>query len=244
MLTVKTGDERPDPLVVVMLHGRSMRADDFAPFARSLGVPAIFHFPQGAHALPAGGFGWWPPRGEGHRAQAGFTEAAALAFAGDAAAASRSVASDDGGRPSAFDAADEHPPGRAEARAALATLLRDPQRCPADARVVLAGFSQGGMVAVDTLLHEDLRVHGLALFSSSRVAWDDWRPRLHRLAGLRALVAHGRADDELAFEAGRALHDGLLAGGVRTDWLPFDGGHEVPLVVWRAFRRLLQVVAR
>jgi phospholipase/carboxylesterase len=54
------------------------------------------------------------------------------------------------------------------------------------------------------------------------------------------LVAHGRDDDELSFAAGERLRDVALAGGARVEWLPFDGGHGIPLVVWRALRRFLR----
>ena len=53
------------------------------------------------------------------------------------------------------------------------------------------------------------------------------------------LVAHGRADAELAFVAGELLRDFAIAGGATVTWLPFDGGHEIPLVVWRALRKQL-----
>jgi phospholipase/carboxylesterase len=62
------------------------------------------------------------------------------------------------------------------------------------------------------------------------------------LAGLPVLVSHGQADTDLAFDAGRALHDWLHEAGCRTRWLPFEGGHEIPLPVWREFRRFLRAL--
>ncbi|MGE5183235.1 MAG: hypothetical protein ACM31C_14295 [Acidobacteriota bacterium] len=32
------------------------------------------------------------------------------------------------------------------------------------------------------------------------------------------------------------------AGGAHVTWLPFDGGHELPLVVWRGLRKFLRAV--
>lgn len=127
------------------------------------------------------------------------------------------------------------PPGRAGARDRLDALLRQ----FASRRLVLVGFSQGGMLAMDYVLHGG-RVDGLVLLSSTRIAFDDWQPRLSRLAGLPVLVAHGREDDELAFAAGEGLRDAAMAGGADVTWLPFDGGHGLPLVVWRALRKFLQ----
>jgi phospholipase/carboxylesterase len=128
------------------------------------------------------------------------------------------------------------PPGRIEARAMLDALC---QEVAVGRRLALVGFSQGGMLAMDYMLHGG-RVEALALLSSTRIAFKEWQPLLPRLAGLPVLVAHGRDDQELSFAAGEALRDAARAGGAEVAWLPFDGGHGIPLPVWRALRRFLQ----
>jgi len=127
------------------------------------------------------------------------------------------------------------PEGRAEARALLGGLVTALAR-----RYLLVGFSQGGMLAMDYVLHDGTRPEALALLSSTRIAIADWQPRADRVAGLPVLVAHGRADQELAFVAGELLRDFTIGGGARVTWLPFDGAHEIPLVVWRALRKQLR----
>lgn len=129
-----------------------------------------------------------------------------------------------------------HPEGRARARAGLHALCEQIAR---GRRLALVGFSQGGMLAMDYVLHGG-RADALALLSSSRMAFDEWRPLLPRLAGLPMLIAHGRADLELSFAAGEALRDAALAGAAEVTWFPFDGGHGIPLPVWRELRRFLQ----
>jgi hypothetical protein len=57
------------------------------------------------------------------------------------------------------------------------------------------------------------------------------------------LVAHGHEDDDLAFSAGERLRDMMIAAGARVQWLPFEGGHGLPLVVWRALRRFVNALA-
>ncbi len=131
------------------------------------------------------------------------------------------------------------PAGRVEARALLAEICATIGR---DRRVALVGFSQGGMLAMDYALHHP-RPAALALLSSSCIAAADWTPRLPELRGLPVLVSHGRSDLELAFAAGERLRDAALAGGAAVTWVPFDGGHEIPLVVWRALRRFLRDLA-
>ena len=127
------------------------------------------------------------------------------------------------------------PAGRVEARAQLGGLCAE---VATGKRLALVGFSQGGMLAMDYVLHGG-RVHALALLSSTRIAFDEWRPLLPRLAGLPVLVAHGRGDEELSFAAGEALRDAALAGGADVTWFPFDGGHGIPLPAWRALRKFL-----
>ena len=195
--------------VVVMLHGRQMQAADLAPFGESLGLAAHFVFPDAPLQLPAGGRSWWPPAAE-LRAQAAQA------------------------RPSDLHAFD--PPGRAEARSRLRMLCDAVKH---DRRLALVGFSQGGMLAMDHVLHEG-DVDALALLSSSCIAFDDWQPRLRRLAGMPVLVAHGRNDEELSFAAGERLRDAAIAGAASVTWFPFDGGHGIPLPAWRALRGFLR----
>ena len=128
-----------------------------------------------------------------------------------------------------------NPPGRVEARTMLGELCSTVAQ---GKRLALVGFSQGGMLAMDYVLHGG-HVDALALLSSTRIAFDEWRPLLPRLAGLPVLVAHGREDEELSFAAGEALRDAAQAGGAEVTWLPFDGGHGIPLPVWRGLRKFL-----
>ena len=209
------GDVAEARLVVVFLHGHAMTPEDFAPFATALGVPAWFHFLRGPHASSEGGRAWWP-REPWHAGQRGEAP---------------------------WDLVDEHPPNREHSRAALAGYIDGLARQRGGRPLLLAGFSQGGMLACDTLLQEDIAVDGIALLSSCRIAFDEWQPRLARLHALPALVSHGRQDAQLAFSAGLGLRDALLRGGAQLDWLPFDGGHEVPLLVWRRLRDLMQRLA-
>jgi phospholipase/carboxylesterase len=195
------------PLAVVVLHGRQMCAADLAPFAKSLGLPAYFVFPDAPLPAKPRGRTWWPV---------------------DSEARARRLE----GGPMELSAMD--PEGRAEARALLGELLAT----LAPRRIALVGFSQGGMLAMDYVLHAGAPA-ALALLSSTRIAIADWTPRAHALAGLPVLVAHGTRDDELAFRAGELLRDFAIAGGAAVTWLPFDGGHEIPLVVWRALRKFL-----
>lgn len=142
------------------------------------------------------------------------------------------------------DLFDRHPAGRPAARAVLSRTLADARARWPGCRFVLVGYSQGGMLLMDWLLtHADdtvvADVAGLALLSSTCIALDEWLPNAGRLKGVPALVTHGRADGDLGFAAGERLCRLLQGAGAAVQWLPFDGGHEMPLVVWRALRRFV-----
>ena len=207
------------PLAVVMLHGKQMHASDLAPFASSLNVPAYFVVPDAP--LPAA------PRGRMWWAESDATGPREL---------------------SAFD-----PPGRADARAHLAAIVADSRArqlagrgdratgrdCVAAgrARRLLAGrHARDGLRAA----RRSRRPSRSRCCRRRASRSTNWRPRAARLAGVPMLVTHGRDDAELAFAAGEQLRDFAIAGGARVTWLPFDGGHEIPLVVWRALRKLLR----
>lgn len=204
------------PVTVIMLHGYAMEPEELVPFVHSMGVPGRFLLPCAPKAAWPRGRAWWSVDTD--------------ARAAEQAAGARDLAFTD-------------PPGRAEARRQLAEILllertRHPSR-----PCVLAGFSQGGMLACDTLLYEDVSVDGLALLSSSCIDFNGWYPRRAKLQGLKAMVAHGRHDADLAFAAGERLRDLLIDSGASIAWVPFDGGHQIPLPVWRALRRLIRSLA-
>lgn len=212
------GDRARARVVVVLLHGFQMEPADLTPFAHSLALPAWFLFP--AAPLPASprGRAWW-----------------------HIDPALRDAAIAKGPR----DFAEQNPPDLPAARARLDALLDEVTSLAGGRPLVLGGFSQGGMLACDTLLRTPRPVAGLALLSASRIAFAEWAPLAKgHVRGLPVLVSHGEADPDLAFGAGIALRDALVEAGADVTWVPFEQGHEIPLVVWRRLRKLVEGVAR
>jgi phospholipase/carboxylesterase len=201
------------PLVLVLIHGYGMRPEDLAPFTHSMGVPLLFLLPQGPVAAAAGGFGWWVSSVE----EAGLTVS-----------------------PAPRDLADHEPPGLEAARPRLQEYLAAAAAQFGPRRLVLGGFSQGGMLALDLVLRGGAPAEALVLLSASRIASRHWEAHQARLRGLPVFLSHGRADPDLAFPAGEALRDFLAGAGARVEWLPFAGGHETPLIVWRGLRKFLR----
>jgi phospholipase/carboxylesterase len=217
LTALRTGAPEHARAQVVLLHGYAMRPEDLEPFSHSLKSPAVFYFPRGPQPVDATKRAWWPIDQERRTRQ--------LVH---------------GPR----DLYQEFPAGRAAARAALCTFLDAVRALAPELPLVLGGFSQGGMLACDTVLCERQIVSGLVMLSSSRIAFSEWLARREALSGLPVLISHGHHDDDLAFSAGEALRDFHRDSHAQVTWLPYDGGHEIPLVVWRALRRFLAELCR
>ena len=94
-------------------------------------------------------------------------------------------------------------------------------------KIVLGGFSQGAMVTTDLALRLEEAPAGLCILSGTLICEPEWKQRAARRAGLPVLQAHGRFDDILPFAQAEKLRDVLKEGGLRVDFLPFDGPHTI-----------------
>jgi phospholipase/carboxylesterase len=128
----------------------------------------------------------------------------------------------------------ETPPGMAEARSALEGCIEALERDHGVARdrLVIGGFSQGGMVTTEVALHAARPFAGLVVMSGTLLCEDRWQkagvasaPKLH------ALMSHGRADPLLPFGEAVALKEMLEAAGASVAWVPHNGQHEIPMIV-------------
>jgi phospholipase/carboxylesterase len=72
----------------------------------------------------------------------------------------------------------------------------------------------------------------------------EWLPHRDRLRDFPVFISHGNNDSDLAFSAGERLRDFVLEGPARLTWVPFEGGHEIPLVVWRGLRKFLATLLK
>jgi len=204
-------------VAVLLLHGLDMSPAQLAPLVRSLKLPALVALPSGPVARAGGLRAWWP--------------------VDDAARAARL-------RAGPSDLHDVHPAGRDRARDVVHATARELRARAPGRPLVVAGFSQGAMLALDCVLQAPpLAVDALALWSASRLAFSEWVPGLHRVRGVRADLLNGRDDANLALSASQALRDALLAEQADVRWSAFDGGHEIPLQAWTGLRRLVRELA-
>ncbi|HVR60878.1 MAG TPA: hypothetical protein VMU50_03215 [Polyangia bacterium] len=203
--------------VVVLLHGFSMMADDLAPFGASLGVSALFLFPEGPLDLAGRGVrgrAWWMID----------TRRRAAAIA----------------RGDERDLRDEDPPGLPAARQRLAGVLSEARARWPTRPLFLGGFSQGAILSLDLVLRGHPSLAGLILLSGGRVTDAAWRASMDSARGVPIFQSHGRSDRELSFAAAADLASDLRAAGARHIFVPFDGGHEISLPVLRALKRFLR----
>jgi len=204
----------------VLFHGFGAPGDDLVSLAGALAGPVRFVFP--AAPLELGGLygdsrAWWMI---------------------DMARLERD-------RSGATDRRDEIPDGLLAARAQVLQLLDDlrTQLSVAADQIVLGGFSQGAMLALDVALHRDVAPAGLILMSGTLIANSVWQPRMGLLAGVPVMLSHGRQDGILPFRMAEVLRDQLTTSGAKVDWQPFSGGHEIPRSVVAAAGALLRARA-
>jgi len=92
--------------------------------------------------------------------------------------------------------------------------------------VYLAGFSQGASLALEVALSRPDTLGGVVAFSPCR-GNTTWSKLGSGHAPVRAVVAHGRADQVCSFSGGTELQDELRRAGHPVRLVAFDGTHRV-----------------
>lgn len=207
-LTTRIVERVPDPrLTVVLLHGFGAPGDDLVGLAQYIDAPARFVFPEAP--LELGGLygdsrAWW---------LLDLIELEAQLRAG-----------------TVRDRRGEVPEGLDTARALMMRFVDDVQARfeITNTDVVLGGFSQGAMLALDVALHMDAEPAALILMSGTLLAEAIWKPRMMKLEGVPVFQSHGQHDALLPFSIAEQLRDALRAAGAPVEWCEFHGGHEIP----------------
>jgi phospholipase/carboxylesterase len=201
------GGEGP---LVVLMHGFGASGTDLVGLWRVLDVPSStrFAFPEAPHEVPGmpGARAWWMI---------------------DFARAEQAMA--DG--PKSY--ANEIPPGMEEATDQVAQMLGAMQGAldVPNERLVVGGFSQGSMAACNTVFTRDVAPAGLVVLSGTPVHLDAWKAGMLSRPKLPVFQSHGTDDPLLSFQAAEQLHTTMRDAGLAAEWLPFRGGHELPMPV-------------
>ncbi|HJK95733.1 MAG TPA: hypothetical protein RMF84_00850 [Polyangiaceae bacterium LLY-WYZ-14_1] len=198
-----------DGPLVVLCHGFGAPGDDLVGLWRLFDVPSEtrFAFPEAPLSLPSPFPGmearaWWPI---------------------DMVALERALSSG-----ATRNLMDQEPPELADARGALDAAVTAMVAELQPSKLVLGGFSQGSMLALDLALRTDRELAGLCLFSSSYFAAASWKPRMAARAGLSVFQSHGRQDPILPFSLAELLRDDLRAAGLEVAFAAFEGPHGIP----------------
>jgi phospholipase/carboxylesterase len=217
---LRTIEAGTGPLPFVLIHGYGSSAEEWIPFTHTIALPAgrRFVMPEGPEATtppdgPSNGRAWWRLGLDAHRRS----------------------------RDGLPDLAGTSPPGLAASNRRIRTLLGELAQAGGypRQRQMLAGYSQGGMVAADIAFTTDEPLEALVLLSTTFVNEPAWRTGMSRRRGLRVFISHGRRDEMLPFDAAVRLQHAMQDAGLRVTWFPFDGGHEMPAVVVTALNEFL-----
>jgi phospholipase/carboxylesterase len=106
--------------------------------------------------------------------------------------------------------------------------------------IVLAGFSQGGAMALFTALRYPDSLGGVLALSAYLPAIRTLREEAHQAnRGVRIFMAHGEADPVLPLWIGRQAHEQLESLGYAVSWKSYSMMHEVILEELQDIREFL-----
>ncbi|MBX3188779.1 MAG: dienelactone hydrolase family protein [Labilithrix sp.] len=214
-----TGKMEEKPLTVVLMHGYGAPGDDLVGLASAIDAPpgTTFLFPEAPLSLsdllllPVMGDAraWWPI---------------------DIQRFERAMARGPG---AIAELVKDVPEGLDVAREKISAMLDAlANEAPRD-RLVLGGFSQGSMLAIDAALRTDRALAGVVALSSTLVAADEWLPKMASRRGLPIFQSHGTEDPILPYAVAELLRRSFDEAGLEVDFVSFEGGHGIPPSVMR-----------
>ncbi|MCW8845516.1 MAG: alpha/beta hydrolase [Gammaproteobacteria bacterium] len=117
---------------------------------------------------------------------------------------------------------------RTSAEQVAALIQRENDRGIPAERIVLAGFSQGGAIALHLGLRRPGGLAGIMALSTYLPLADSLQTEASPSApGIPLFMAHGRQDPVLPFAWGQQSRDRLLAEGYAVQWHAYDMPHAV-----------------
>jgi phospholipase/carboxylesterase len=203
---------------LVLLHGYGSSAEQWLPFTQTIHIPASrrFVFPEAPETSPdgpSGGRVWWRLDLASYRAPGN-------------------------GLP---DLSHARPAGLGRSVETMQRLLSDLQRRLGYRQddLILGGFSQGAMIAADVGFRTQTPMKALVLLSGTVVDEPSWNASMRTRRGLPVFISHGRRDNILPFAISQRLQQTMRDAGLQVTWVPFEGGHEMPMEVVDALNAFL-----
>jgi phospholipase/carboxylesterase len=205
---------------VVLLHGYGSKPQEWLPFTKTIRIPTskFFVFPEGLEQTippdgPVGGRAWWR------------LDLASYINPGSPI-------------PNLSKA---KPAGLKTSADRIRTLIHEVKMRYGSSpnHLVLGGFSQGAMVASEIAFKTDEPIQALIILSGTTVdesAWIKGMPLRHHLP---VFISHGRNDKILSFAIANRYQQEMRDAGLNVTWIPFEGGHEIPMEVVNALNSFL-----
>ena len=106
--------------------------------------------------------------------------------------------------------------------------------------IILAGFSQGAMLASHVALRLPASPSGLIALSGIFLPENGWEAAAPLRKKMPVFQAHGIKDQVLPFELAKLLVELWRASDVPIEFVPFQGGHEIPPEVLQGLKQFLQ----
>ncbi len=95
-------------------------------------------------------------------------------------------------------------------------------------KILLAGFSQGGVIALHLLPRLPYKIAGVMALSTYMGMPDKLKAEMNsHNKSTPVLVAHGTMDDVVPLSAGKAAFDALKYAGFQVSWLDYRMAHSV-----------------
>ena len=130
------------------------------------------------------------------------------------------------------------PPGMDQSAAMVYDLIFDLN----SEKLILGGFSQGGMIATEVALNNSSDVHGLVLMSTCMLDQDNWTKKSVSLKDKPYIQSHGLQDPVVPFSTAQKLNEMLKNAGAAGSFLTFNGGHEIPGPVLQKSKQFIEAV--
>ena len=207
--------DTPDACVI-WLHGLGADATDFAPIVKELDLPASmairFIFPNAPQRPISINKGYVMP---------GWYDITQADIAGDETGKA------------------EDSKGIEMSSQAMQNLIDQQRELGIDAsRIIIAGFSQGGAIALHVGLHYPQKLAGVMALSTY-LPWCA-RKQPKNTAGLPIFMAHGSMDGVVKTEYGRRSAEALKQMGCELEWHEYPMAHSVCLEEIADISRWLQ----
>jgi phospholipase/carboxylesterase len=138
------------------------------------------------------------------------------------------------------DFADVCPPGLVEAETRLKTFIKTLRIKSED--LILGGFSQGAMMTCQIALTLPDDIAAMLLFSGNCINFQVWSENAARHRKLPFIQSHGKEDPILGFKHAERLYEMLKSAGLKGEFIPFKGFHEIPLPVIREAAKFLDKI--